>query len=696
MTSKTFSSKWVVFKAALKRLKWLGILYGVALLLELPLLLWMELGKLRAMPGNGLAQVSTSHIPALLFNPALNFVNIIVPVIFGLIIFYYLQTERASAFFHSLPVKRGFLYVQNLLAGLVLMWLPILVNGLLIYVVFASFGVTEGQWQMDYIYNSGIQLAKLVPIWKMVSAWLLLSLLMTGLFFIFTVFIGMLTGNILLQGALTFIGLFLPLGLYILLKYNLWRMLYGFSRDINSGTVEWLSPIVLYLGRYRTLFKEPVMYIWYFAVAVALLVASIFLYKARHAEAAGETLAAGWIRWLFKYGVATCTALTGGLYFSTLNENSLGALYLGYLIGAVLGYIIADMIANKSFHFYKRWKGMVAFGAVFVLLISSIQLDIYGYEKYVPEQDEVREVFISNLIRDGYVNPDSNAKGLIGKDNINRVRQLHQQIIKMEKENADLEKSNREMNSMAKPMGIRRMVIPFDITYVLNSGRKVERRYNIDLSRYRELLFPLFTSQEAKRIMFERLFKIDGVKIDQINLNSNQLGKSVRLYERAEIEEALAALKKDIFNISYEAAVEGKVRPQANIEFISKTEVEKSYSFYNLGYYPEFANLNAFLEEHGYLDNLFLKPDDVSSIIIKKVGSNKEEEIKDQQQIKILLNWSSFVDERTYMERQYQPENKKIVEYYGKAVKKDGRSLPVIFDNGPYALDAIEDILNKR
>ncbi|TLM91506.1 MAG: hypothetical protein FDZ75_06090, partial [Actinobacteria bacterium] len=397
-----------MFKAALKRLKWLSILYGVALFLELPLILWMELGKQKAIQGALWAEAANkTYLSPMLFHPILHFTNLVVPVVFGLILFYYLQKDRASTFFHSLPIKRGFLYCQNLLAGLTLIWLPVLINGLLVYAVFNFFGVTEGQWHNAYQYSMppdpGYNVPKIVSVGQVMAFWLFLNLVMTGLFFIFTVFVGMLTGNVLLQGALTFIGLFLPLGLYVLLKFNLSKLLYGIPGDSYDRDIEWLSPIVSYLNdqNFRLLFQASTWYMWYLAAAALLCVISIYLYKKRAAEAAGETLAAGWIRWIFKYGVAACAALTGGVYLSTLNENSIWALYLGHFIGAVLGYAIADMIAYKSFHFYRRWKGLVAFGAVFVLLVVSVNLDIFGYEKYVPDEDEVKEVFISNLSRDG-------------------------------------------------------------------------------------------------------------------------------------------------------------------------------------------------------------------------------------------------------------------------------------------------------
>jgi len=392
--------------------------------------------------------------------------------------------------------------------------------------------------------------------------------------------------------------------------------------------------------------------------------------------------------------VAACAALTGGVYFSTLNENSLGVLYLGYFIGAVLGYVIADMIAYKSFHFYKRWKGMLVFGAVFILLLASVKLDFYGYQRYVPDQDEVKEVFLSNLDRDGL--PDN--EGLTGKDNIRLVRELHQQIIKMEKENRAREKSfnRRGTNSAVRPADPINMVMSMDITYVLDSGRKVKRTYNIDINRYREFFYPIFNSQEAKRSMYGQLFKTDGSKIDQINVNNHHLGKSIRIYKPAEINDALAALKKDVLKVSYEAAMEGKEPTLANVEFISKKDMEKNYAFYNLNYYAEFKEFEAFLTERGYLEELFLNPEDVPAIIVKKVGANKTVEVKDKQKIKVLLNWSNLEDERNFIMRQQQPDYRDMVEYYGKVIKKNGSPLYITFDSSPHAQQLIYKMLNEK
>lgn len=704
------SSKWIVFKGALKRFKWLSILFGVALFLETPLPIWMEINRRIDSYGGDLTQfANNSHLPQIIFNPIQHFTNIAVSIIFGLILFYYLQNDKASTFFHSLPIKRWSLYLQNLLAGLTLVWLPLIVNGLIIYGVYTYFGITEMPWPNQQMFDPAMELLKtdipkVLPVWQVVIDWLLLSLLMTGLFLIFTVFVGMFTGNVLLQGALTLIGLVLPLGIYVLIKYNLGKLLYGFSSSVNNRNIEWLSPIVSYLdeSHNRLIFKESTWYLWYFAVALIFCILGIYLYKKRAAEAAGETLAAEWIRRLFKYGVTTCSALTGGAYFSTFNENSIGYLYLGYLIGGALGYIVADMVAYKSFHFYRRWKGLLIFGLTFVLAMVSINLDLYGFEKYVPEQDEVKEVFLSNLNPYGY----PATEGITGKDNITRIRQLHQQIIKMKEQNKfdEVASRTRQFNYIDESLGNKNNIRPEEvknligitINYVLESGTKVSRTYTIDTYRYKEFLRPVFNSQEVKMIIHNRLFKMDLSKIDQINVTNHHLAKNIRLYKRAEINEAVAALRKDVLNTSFEALVEGKALSRANIEFFSTVEGDQQFITYNLNYNSDFKNFETFLEKSGYLKDLVLNPDAVSKIQVNRVGDNKTVEVKDKENIKVLLDMVNMEDERTFILRQKEPAYKDNIIYFGKIEKKNGEPIYAMFENSPYALQLMKQILKDE
>lgn len=710
MTFTTSSKTWVIYKSALKRLKWFGILYGVALVLELPLLLWMQLGRLKDIQGAAWV-ANKSFQPRMLFNPETHLTNIAVAIIFGLIIFYYLHNDRANTFFHSLPIKRSSLYCQNLLAGLTLMWLPLLLNGLLVYLVFSFFGITEGQWNNPQVYGFMGELLNNTPITvsigEILGFLIFLSLLMTGLFFIFTVFIGMLTGNVLLQGVLTFIGLFLPLGIYLLVNENLAKLLYGFPRDLNNKITQWSSPVVNYLEttNYGFTAGQIKWYLGYLAVAVILTGISIYLYKQRHAEAAGETLAAAWIRWVFKYGVALCAALVGGIYFSALNEDSTGVLYLGYFLGAFLGYSISDMIAYKSFHFYKRWKGMAVFGIVFILLLGAVRFDLVGYERYVPAQDDVKSVLVSNLARDGYlqVNGELNIQGMTTPENIERVRILHRQIVDNEEVNKNMERSVRrlqnqpmqESESIEKPELLQRRLVPLTLVYVLQNGSRVTRTYNIDVNSYRQYLYPIFNTPEAKKTMFSRYFQIDTAKLDHIGVNNFHLGRDVRIYHRNEMDEALTALRQDLLNISYEEAVEGKLPSTASIDLFVKTGMNGGYYSYSLASYQSFSNFENFLKQHGYWDTLFLKPEEISQIIIKKIDKGTLTEITDKQKIQSLLNLCNLADERTFLMKQTDPRMGKTGEYVGKIELKNGKTIFVTFNGSLYDRQQVKQIIAR-
>ncbi|HEX3032241.1 MAG TPA: DUF6449 domain-containing protein [Bacillota bacterium] len=706
MTSATLS-KWVVLKGAVKRLKWMGILYLAVLILEIPLPLWMVLTREKTFQGVNWVAARALQVN-LLFHPLAHLTSLAMAIVTGMILFHYLQKERENTFFHSLPIKRTMLYWQNLLAGLVLIWVPLLITAVLATSVISSFGITQVEWLNSYMYGPEIAPtpAALTPVWQIMAFWIFFNLLMTGMFLVITVGVGMLTGNAILQGALTLIGMFLPLGLYLLVNENLSRLLYGFPRANESG-IEWYSPLVSYLTdiNYRTLFDNAKWYGIYLAVTVALIALSIYLYKNRRAEAAGETLAADWIRWIFKYGVAFCAAITGGLYFASFNLEGRVSLYIGYAVGALMGYIVADMIAHKSFHFYRRWKGFLIFGVSLVLLVTAVKTDLIGYQKYVPEQTAVKEVVLENLLRDysGLQQPEDNREqGITSQQNIKLIRQLHQEIISRQEENLARQESlnhPQQQGIMDQNAAAGKNLMPVNITYVLEGGSKVSRNYTIDLTQYRRFLYPLFGSEEVKRNLYSRLFQMDSSKLYEINLNNFRLGRSVRLYKPAEVKEAMEALRKDALKISYEAAVEGKVPPQASIDFVFKLASTNGYNTLNFSYFREYTNFRDFLAKHGYLDELFLDPKNVDRIEAGTVSTELNQVIRDKEQIRVLLDYCSLSDERAvsripdYAGKPGYAEATKTVQYFGKIYQKDGTSVFVSFEGGPDYLPIIEKIL---
>jgi len=154
-----------------------------------------------------------------------------------------------------------------------------------------------------------------------------------------------------------------------------------------------------------------------------------------------------------------------------------------------------------------------------------------------------------------------------------------------------------------------------------------------------------------------------------------------------------------MLNISYEAAVEHKVPAKARVQFTSKRSLNESYHMYDLSYFAEFENFEAFLKSHGYIDELFLKPEDVAQINVRKVGSDTVEVVKDKQKIQVLLDWCTRSDKQAYLDRRvrmvkepYSPNNP-AAQYFGEIVLKKGEPIWVGFDGGVYAWEQIKNIV---
>lgn len=557
-----------------------------------------------------------------------------------------------------------------------MLWIPILINSLLIYGVYLNFDILNVTWQN---YSTGNMVEELIPVWQIVVRWLAVSVLMTGLFFVFTSFVGMFTGNTLLQGALSLIGLFLPLGIYILVKVNLARMLYGFSENVSGGKIAWLSPIVSYLdqqGQGFTIYWTG--YITYLVFTLLFVILSVLLYRLRRVEAAGDTLAADWIRWVFKYGVAICAALSGGIYLGSVMRDSMEALYFGYFIGAALGYIIADVIAHKSFQFYKRWKQIITFGLVFTLLVFVVKFDVVGYETYVPKQEQIKEVSFGNYFLQGQLN-----NGLASEENKARVTELHKAIV------ANKDKNLHQINNQQSRYS--GTLIGIELNYTLKDGDKVKRTYSINVLDYEDLLGPILDSAEAREMINEKLLEVESQKLEQITINNYRQGKNISIRNPEEVEMVVSALKKDAMEAPYRVMLDRVYFSGPQIEFYVRKTKNHSDILYSMSYHPEFKELKGFLTEKGYFEKLFIDASLVKEIYLGQAGQEKEVKITDPKIMQEIITLGYKEDAESFKMRLDKGAATK--QYFARVIMKSGETLYLGFDYDYYTQAKLKDLL---
>lgn len=473
-------------------------------------------------------------------------ISIVYAILCAMAVWSYLYNARSVGMMHTLPIRREGLFVTNVLSGLTMMAIPYTVTGVLLVLVTMLFGGFE-------------------PVGVLVTV---LGVMGESLFFFgLATFCAFIVGNVFmlpaLYGLLNFIA--------VLTDFMVNLLAQGFCFGLNSsysGTVEWLSPVVYLIQkispnstyetqwvtdrlggqRYETSVLTSVtlengwLIAAYAAAGAALLGLAWLLYRRRRSESAGDVVAVGWMKPVFRYGCAVYAAILGGrLLYALLWESFQNGQYFALLpmilcmiAGGAVGYYAASMLLAKTPRVFKTtWKGMLAVALGCAALCGAMKYDLFGVTRRIPAPDSVKLVNVYAAGSNYYLTP--------GKDDalIEKVRTLHQTII----DDKDYIMSTAEGRSvyMETEEGSYTIGAPASeivstsvssfantsvrFTYTLNSGLKVERRYNLYLTQnrmdqedtYDHLLDQLINSQEMrqKRIRWrDEGFQLDGAWID--------------------------------------------------------------------------------------------------------------------------------------------------------------------------------------
>lgn len=371
---------------------------------------------------------------------------------------------------HALPLRREALFLTQYLAGLSFLLLPQLAVVILTAATEAAMGC--------------------LALWPLVQ-WLLAQGGLCLFFYSFAVFCAMFTGH--LAALPVFYGV---LNLLAFLMTSLVEavcdlFLYGF-RSFPSPVwelVDHLSPPVILSNAVSIVSRDDAFVLYqpglvavYAAAGVALSIAALLIYRSRHIESAGDVVAVKLVRPLFKYGVALCAGLTGGMFTYELLSGLSDLTLMGWILfWGLAGYFAAEMLLRKSFRVLAAWKGAVPLAAVIVLLSLSVHYDWYGFEDRVPQADQVTAVTLNGLHSAPY--DDGQGRGLTLEDpeQIALVLQLHRAALALEEENREEESDpqgyTEYLYEESDPQGYTEYLY-LDLHYELADGTALERGYS--------------------------------------------------------------------------------------------------------------------------------------------------------------------------------------------------------------------------
>ena len=387
---------------------------------------------------------------------SMGYVSIAVSVLAVMLVFSWLYTAKGSGMMCSLPIRRETLFATAFLTGLV----PMLLADLIAVLLSAAITVGSGYYSLDAYMKA-----------------LTVLLTMNFSFYCFAVFCAVLTGNIVILPVV-----FVVLNCTVFVAESCIRgMLSAFvyGMQYGSAVLTALSPLVYTMSEVRvaTIHGEnsvinydmmgiPMLGV-YCAAGLALAVAALLILRKRNMEVATDTVALPILKPIFKYCLTVgCAIVLGPVVYENMYYNyfvgwhAAAVMALLMLVGALIGYVAAEMLIRKQVMVFKtlRWKGFAIVCCAMLCFVAAFELDVFGYERYVPKADKVQqvEIWVGNTT-------------LSEPENIQKVLELQQQII----DNKAINETNEDCS-------------PIYIDYIMENGKYINRFYRIPMSRIDE------------------------------------------------------------------------------------------------------------------------------------------------------------------------------------------------------------------
>ena len=434
-------------------------------------------------------------------------VSLLYAILCAMLVWSYLYNSRSVGLLHTLPIRREGLFFTNFLSGMAMMLIPYVIVGALCVLVSVVGGCFDA---------------------KGLGVTILAVLGLSFFYFATATAAAFITGNIFALPAVYFLLHFLAVMLDWLVCTFSQGFIFGLSGGY-SGVVEWLSPTV-YLenhlrvsGTYEEVFQRgeltgtgyytdvltavELQNLWligvYALAGAALLAIAWLLYRRRRSESAGDVVAVGWMKPVFRCGVTGLAALLGGLLLYELFWRSFQEsqyyevlpLLVCMLVAGAIGYYGASMLLAKSLRVLRgSWRGLALTAAGCALVCAVLHFDVLGVADRVPEVSRVEKMALYTADNNYTFYPDEDEALM------ERVRAVHQAIT-----------ADRDyiVGVTGQEDWWSQPVIgdaSFHVTYYLSSGLKVDRTYYLPISRqrltqagtYDNLLDSLVNSEEMK------------------------------------------------------------------------------------------------------------------------------------------------------------------------------------------------------
>lgn len=566
-------------------------------------------------------------------------VNLFYAPLTAVLLFGDLFNARMCNAFHAMPLRRETLFVTNVASGLLFSLAPTAVMALLSIPLLMG-TVVHNAWQIAILWFVGANL-EFVCYFGMA----VFCIFCTGNRLGFAALYAVLNGGAYLVWAIVDM-LYTPMLYGVITPSRLVEMLTPIANMVDDTFVEVSSyNTMMFLFRGRE--SEAVADFWvdenYYVLIVFALVGLVFMlaglvmYRKRNLECAGDAVAVRWLAPVFQ----TIAAVAGSamalvfleMFFGYSLRSNQVILYGLPVCGMAVGWFAGKMLLERSTRVFrpKNWAGLGILTAIFAVSLVLTQFDVFGIETWTPKPEKVASVTVSS----------SGDIELTERKDIENIIRLQEMALEDRLENSGAYPASYvdafgTVSNIPYPEGDGFRYGedgPYDtmekhyfadmihITYVMKSGKEVQRRYTVWASFEEGEIIKEYASRweviskdsrmgYEEELDFSRIhdFTVDGVRVPE------------ELMTEVAVLELLEAIKADcedrtMARSTYYHSGQFKVPvtdPYADVEFYydsslyiditTHTGPEKDLTGCYFRIFPDSANSVQWLREHDLLN----------------------------------------------------------------------------------------------
>ncbi|MCI9196624.1 MAG: hypothetical protein HFH55_01750 [Lachnospiraceae bacterium] len=639
MKSKILSFS--ILKESMKKQVWVPALITLGFFLSLPV---MGMVYLEILQTGGRTQMEIieaySRLIAGTRFPFLAMMMVGSAVLTGVSGFSWLHSRVKTDFYHSLPIRREKIFLNQIVLGILYFVVPYLVNLLLAYVVGIIHGILRGELVrmslVSFLYQSLFYVLLYLVV---VLAMLLTGKVVAGVLGAFVLNFYAPVMSLLLQGlSATFFET------YASGDTLLWKILEKGSPVFAYFTCQPDNSFVI---------SGKVWGIGIFAAAV-LLALCFFLYRKRPSEAAGRTVAFFRLGKVIQYMIEVVIIVGSGILFCNITVRApLAWMVFGILLGGVLSHGILEVIYEGDIRRAMAHTWMMGASIVTSMLIIGIFYgDVLGYDDFFPKQDQLQSVRIcmgyGMYTGQGYDREQEEAMERLAEDpHVYEVLREIKEGRLVQVKTAEGTEHRRQDGT--DPSQIRCV----SVEYGLGGGRKAFRSYYVDFEQFCTLLLSLYDNTEYKKIIYplatlteEELEKC----IDRVEITSGTGDMESPFTGNVQARtEFLKTYRAELMQMDAETLA-GEV-PVGRLELVADRDFYGD-EWYLMGewmdaedsgyfIYPSFTRTLAMLEEQGVEMPEGFSLDNVKSVVVYDYRDENEnvvdKTIKDREQIAKIL-----------------------------------------------------------